>query len=251
VKKRSAAKHPEQQTFAGRLEALQRVLGVTFLDPGLLERALTHRTYVNEYPDEPGDNERLEFLGDAALELSVSEMLFEQFPEAGEGVLSRARARTVCAETLAGVARHLGLGEMLRLGRGEEQTGGRQKDSVLSDAFEAVLGAVYVDQGLEAVRRVVRGQLGGVLGKPQQDLSLADPRTRLQERVQSRGGQLPVYSLLEPETRGEMDARPWFRVAVSVDGRVLAAGEGRSKKEASRAAAALALEVLGPEVQLP
>src|SRR5690606_18221285 len=139
-----------------RVSALGRRLGIRFRDPVLARQALTHKSWTNEHRDSGlGDNERLEFLGDAVLDLAISERLMARFPEAPEGVLSKLRAAMVDEESLSAVARRIGLGELLYLGRGEEASGGREKPSLLADAFEAVIAAVYLHGGLKAVFRVV------------------------------------------------------------------------------------------------
>jgi len=230
-----------ERAFQDGLQRLQAAIGVTLGDQALLRRAMTHKSYINETADSCGHNERVEFLGDAVLELCISEGLYERFPEMSEGQLSRARSALVRSETLAGIATRLGLGELLRLGHGEVVTGGRTKASVLADAFEALLGAVFLDQGIDRARQFVKDLMWGLLAIPGADLSKPDPRSMLQERVQAGGKSLPGYTLLEAP--GEGEARS-FVVAVSIDGLQVAVGRGRSKKEAARRAAALALETL-------
>ena len=170
---------------------LRANLGYAFQQPGLLEEALTHRSAA------PRHNERLEFLGDALLNLVMAEYLFQRYPQASEGELSRLRANLVKGETLAEVARGLKLGEELRLGQGEIRSGGAQRESILADALEAIFGAVYLDGGLNACRALIlhlyRDNLAGLASAGE----LIDPKTRLQEYLQARQQPLPIYSVLE------------------------------------------------------
>jgi len=237
----------------GRLEEL---LGHKFHKQEWLERALTHSSWLAENPapklddsqaeslTPPGeqlatianeDNEKLEFLGDAVLTLVVSESLLAGFPAWREGQLSKARASLVNAGALAEAARRLGLGAHLRLGRGEEKTGGREKPSILADAYEAVVAAVFLDGGLDAAHAFVeRSLLGaGVLGQMDQ-LGEPDHKSRLQEMIQARGWPSPDYRVIA-ETGP--DHRKVFEVEVRVAGRASAIGTGLNKKEAEQAAA--------------
>jgi ribonuclease III len=226
-------------TFAQRL-------GVSGLDPDLLAQALTHRSYAFEHPGAP-DSERLELLGDAVLDLAVTARLFADDPEAAEGVLSRRRAALVREASLAEVARSVGLGDVLRLGRGEEASGGADKDSLLADALEAVLGAVFVDAGqVEATELATRlladafARLADQLARGDSDAEDAgglDPKTALQERAAALGRGAPDYRT--EQTGPPHDPR--FTATVSIDGVELGVGTGRSKKEASQAAASAAL----------
>jgi ribonuclease III len=211
------------------------------LDPGaprLLE-ALCHPSYANETRS-GATYQRLEFLGDAVLELCASELLWRHFPEADEGSLTRLRAQLVNADALGTWAREHGVAEAVRLGRGAEANGLRQSTSVLSDVVEALIGAVFVDHGLDAARRVC----GAILGPKVAGFEIGDgldPKSALQERVQKDGGALPVYDIVES---GGPAHEPWYAVTVSVQGRVLGTGRGRSKRLAERAAARAALETL-------
>ncbi len=217
--------------------ALERRLGHRFDRPDLLARALTHRSRAHENGDEGGSNERLEFLGDAVLDLLVSERLMERLPAAPEGVLSRARAAAVNTTALAGRALALGLDRRVLLGRGEERTAGRAKESILANVFEAVLGALYLDGGLEVARALVDRELADVLADPASGLS--DAKTRLQELLQAQGGAPPTYAIAEQS--GPPHARE-FRVRVSQGDLVLGEGVGRSKRSAEQEAARAALE---------
>ncbi len=232
-------------------ENLQERLGYGFVRPELLERALTHGSALGEargggasgtVEGETEDNERLEFLGDAVLALLVSENLYESFPGWSEGQLSRSRARLVNAQSLQAAARRLELGRHLRLGRGEEKTGGREKGALLANAYEAVIGAIYLDGGLNAARSFLRRTLlEDALEKRGERLAESDRKSALQEFLQGRGRPPAEYRLA-----GESgpDHRKKFHVEVWVDGECLAAGQGNTKKEAEQQAADRALERL-------
>ena len=220
-------------------EGLERRLGHRFRDPALLERALTHRSRAHEEGRAASHYERLEFLGDSLLGFLVAEWLMATAPEADEGELTRARQAIVSTGPLAQAAREMGLGEALRLGRGEEGTGGRGKDKLLEDAFEAVLGAVYEDGGIRAARAFVRRHLKGRLAEvgtgPE---SADDAKTRLQEAVQARLRLTPTYRIVR--TAGPAHARA-FTAEVLVGGRVAGEGTGPSRKRAEQEAARAAL----------
>lgn len=222
-----------------RTSPFEKRLGHRFRRPELLERALTHRSHAHEH-DLDGHYERLEFLGDAVLGLVAADELCRRHPDLPEGELSKRKSHLVSQPVLARRARELGLGDELRLGVGEERSGGRSKDSLLSDAFEAVLGAVYLDAGLEAATGLILPLLEGGL-EEHDDGRPADPKTRLQETVQARGWPLPQYRVVE--THGPDHAKR-FVVQCRLRGEVAGSGEGRSKKVAQQAAAAAALEAL-------
>jgi ribonuclease-3 len=224
------------------LRDLGERIGYAFSDPRLLEEALTHASYANE-SGAGYYNERLEYLGDAVLELCVSEFLFVSRPEYDEGELTKARARVVCASSLASWAGHIGLSDLLLLSRGLETQGGRVNLSILADAMEAVLGAVFLDGGYEAAFGVVRG-----LVETTRPLEVGhiepnkDSKTRLQEALQATGEHPPTYRLTG---RSGPDHALVFEVeAVLSDGRVLAVGQGSSIKSAEFAAAESALNRL-------
>lgn len=219
--------------------SLEGALGYTFAEPGLLRLALTHRSVSSENP-ERNDNERLEFLGDAVLQLVITDLLYESYPHLAEGQMAKVRAAVVSRPTLAEIARTLDLGVFVELAPGEERTGGRDKDSILADALEAVIGAVYLDSGLEAARSMIRGLWAGRVADRAKSPGVKDYKTRLQE-VLARDGLRPTY---EVEGSGP-DHDRHFTAVVSVDGRRLGAGEGRSKKAAEQAAASEALTSLG------
>ena len=209
-----------------------------------LAEALTHPSWANEQKRGPRlDYQRLEFLGDAVLQLAVSELLVERFPTAGEGELSRRRAAIVGTDALADHARHVGLGPCLRMGRGADQSGERDRSTVLADALEAVVAAVYLDRGFDAARALARAIAEDALIRAQ---DVRDPKSALQERAQGEGLPAPTYRLVSEE--GPAHARV-FVVAVDVGGRALAEGRGRSKKLAEQDAAQRALSSLpaGPE----
>lgn len=219
------------------LEALCERLGYRFRDLGKLDRALRHSSYTYEVPQAGPSNEQWEFLGDAVLSLTVSHLLLDVFPEATEGELTRRRAGLVNARHLAEVARRLGLGQCLLLGRGEQRQAGHEKPSLLADALEAVLAAAYLDGGFRQALRLVRRWFGPALTQPS-PLVWQDPKTALQEYFQARFKQSPTYHLVEE--KGPSHARR-FRVALRLGEKLLAEGEGPSKKLAEKNAAAQAL----------
>lgn len=206
--------------------------------------ALTHKSWVNEHPTEGvPDNERLEFLGDAVIDLAVSHRLMERFPEASEGTLSRLRASIVDESGLAEVARAMDLGGLLRLGRGEERTGGRAKPSLLADALEAVIAVIYLDGGLPRVLEVVDRLFGEALERAGTPPANRDFKTRLQEISHVVLGGPPRYRVVAE--RGPDHAKT-FVVELSFGDRAVARAEGRTKKEAEQLAARAALEDLRP-----
>ena len=216
-------------------------LGVSFKDPSLLDLALTHRSYAYEN-DIKETNERLEFLGDAILNLCVTDLLYARFPEYLEGDLAKLRASLVSEPALAEVASGLDLGDAIRLGRGESQSGGRSKPSIKADALEAVIGAVYLDGGISGVRRLVKRLFGGLVEASAGKAIPKDAKTRLQEIVTRRHGILPRYRVVGSGP----DHAKRFRAEVFVKDELCGEGEGRSKKEAEQAAAAEALLTLDP-----
>ena len=224
----------------GRASRLETALGYHFSDPTLLERALAHRSFVNEQGGDPEDSyERLEFLGDALLGFLVSHMLWQADPLATEGTLSRRKQAVVRTETLARVAGALRLGDALRLGRGELRTGGRDKASLLADVFEALLGAVYVDGGIRAARSFVRRHLGEpIRWLHETDEHLEDYKTRLQESIQARLRQTPSYRIV---ARSGPAHAPEFEAVALLGRRKLGVGRGSSRKQAEQEAAREAL----------
>jgi ribonuclease III len=224
------------------LRKLEKQLGVAFRNPELLRQAFTHSSYVNEHRMTVSkDNERLEFLGDAVLELTVSEFLYAKYPERSEGELTKQRASIVCEPSLVTHAVALNFGEFVLLGKGEEMTGGRSRPALLADVFEAFIGALYLDQGLAAVQAFLRAHMFPQIsweGRSQ----MADYKTQLQELVQQQGSASLEYRIVDE--RGPAHEKQ-FLAEVWMDERLLGQGTGRSKKEAEQEAAAKALSQLG------
>ena len=220
-----------------QLVRLQKELGYFFSAAPLLLRCLTHVSYGRGKQEE--NNETLEFLGDAVLDLAVGDLLMRRFPEKSEGDLSKMRASLVNAAVLAEKATGLGLGELIRLGKGEERSGGREKESILAGAFEALLGGIYWDGGYEAARRVVERYFGSDIR--QKKLGLEDYKTRLQEISQMLYRVPPTYTLV---AEIGPDHQKRFVTEINIGGRVMGRGEGRSKKQAEQEAARKALEEL-------
>ncbi len=229
---------PQERRLA--LENLALLLGYEFRRLNLLDQALRHSSFVHENPGTGPSNEQLEFLGDAVLALTVSELLCRTFPESSEGELSRRRAALVNARQLAALARKLKLGDYLLLGKGEERQGGRKKTSLLADALEAVLAAVFLDGGLAAAQHLTCRWFGPLI-RQQDVLAWQDYKTALQELVQARYKIAPTYRLLEEGGPGH--AR-YFRVELRLGDQPLAQGEGPTKKLAEQQAARRALEIL-------
>lgn len=233
-------------TSASSVDSLQSSLGYRFKALALLEEALTHSSLVNEQKTaSPQHNERLEFLGDAVLSLVMSEYLASAFPQSSEGTLSKLKAQLVSEASLAQVARRLGLGEHLKLGRGEDRSKGREKDSLLADALEAVLAAVHLDGGFEASRTVTchifSEELTHIATQEEQP-GAGDYKTQFQEWCQKRHDALPRYVTVR-ETGP--DHQKLFEVELSIQGEVVGMGSGRSKKEAEQQAAKQALRQVG------
>ncbi|MCI8869567.1 MAG: ribonuclease III [Lawsonibacter sp.] len=224
------------------MKTLEEKLGYTFQDPGLLENALTHSSCANESRGRLQSNERLEFLGDSILGMVVAEHLYRNHPDLPEGELTRTRAALVCEESLVEAARELGLGDYLKLGRGEEAGGGRRRPSIQADAVEAVLAAVYLDGGIGSARKIIRRF---VLSREVAGLTAGrDYKTALQELVQRESGQVLKYRLTG-EAGPDHDKR--FFVEVELNGSPVGSGQGRSKKEAEQMAAHAAIRTLEPK----
>jgi len=220
-----------------RLQALRtfaQAHGLVFNDWSLLDLALTHPSYRNEHPEVDADNERLEFLGDALLDFLVAEWLYGSYPHLDEGAMTRWRARLVRGEQLARFAEALNLEDVLRVGKGEIEAWTRARGSILADAFEALLGALYLDQGLEAVREFVLPRMAQAQADWDAPETWVNPKTRLQEWTQARGLGTPHYRLLN---RSGPDHAPRFWVAVEVNGQEWGRGVGRSKRAAEQDAA--------------
>ncbi|MGQ9512543.1 ribonuclease III [Thermodesulfitimonas sp.] len=224
-------------------EELKARLGIIWHDEGLLRQALTHGSYAYEHPGVT-NNQRLEFLGDAVLELVISDYLYRTFPGKSEGELTRLRAAVVCESSLARVARELGLGEALFMGRGESQSGGRERPSILADAFEALLGAVFLDQGLEVAAEFALRELEAVIEDVLHGRQERDYKTELQELLQKNSPENVSYVILKEEGP---DHAKVFTAGVFYRGECLGRGEGRSKKEAEQRAAREALARISRE----
>ncbi|HAJ35650.1 MAG TPA: ribonuclease III [Chloroflexi bacterium] len=227
------------------LSQLERDLGVTFHDKQLLQQAFIHRSYLNELLNNHAeliDNERMEFLGDSVLNYIFSELLYRRYPHEKEGGLTNLRSALVRRETLARLATQLGLGNYLLLGHGEEENGGRQRPVTLCATFEALVGALYLDQGIEVCRTVVLQLFATELTKLNQTLARKDPKSRLQELAQERLNHTPRYRQID--SKGP-DHDKHFVMTVQINGKPYGIGEGHSKQEASQRAAAMALYLLG------
>lgn len=224
-------------------------LPIQFKDITLLDQAFIHRSYANEQTEPLEDNERLEFLGDAVLNFISGSCLYQTYPEFSEAKLSKLRAKLVGQTHLASLARQLHLNEWIKLGQGELKNRGYEKDSLLSDVFEAVIGAYFLDAGIEAVRAFVEPLLTDAIAQMQEESGVAEPfndritdaKTRLQEWVQSNYGVLPRYRVIEE--RGQPHNRT-FVVQVSIENQAVATGTGLRKREAEQEAAAIALSQL-------
>ncbi len=223
-------------------DALIDRLGLPIADRDLLAQALVHSSWLHEHPDgAAGHNERLELLGDAVVNLAVSEALFLRHPGDDEGVLSARRAAIVSTSGLARLATRVDIGPFLLLGEGEAQRGGRVRPSLLASAFEAVAGAIYLDLGWQAVSAWIQAQAEPELAADQPITTLKSPKSRLQEHTQRTSGSRPLYRLVEAVGP---DHEKHFRIAVEVDGQVLGVGEGLSRRLAETSAAAEALDAI-------
>ncbi|MBW8010048.1 MAG: ribonuclease III [Chloroflexi bacterium] len=216
-------------------------LGLPFSDYLILQRALTHRSYMNEHPEALEDNERLEFLGDAVLDFVVGAFLYNRFPEMKEGELTRLRAALVRTEQLAEFAMKINLGAAIRLGRGEEESGGRTRSAMLCAVFEAIIGALYLDATAKSVEEFISPLLDATVSRILIDQSARDPKSQLQEWAQSKGFPIPVYKI---DIESGPDHEKTFSVEVWISDEVCGVGNGRSKQSASMAAAKSALKKL-------
>jgi ribonuclease-3 len=230
------------------LGALQERLGYVFRDETFLRLALTHPSVAHELPGNTPHNQRLEFLGDSVLGLVLTRELYEKFPSFGEGPLTKARAQMVNRRALAAEARRLGLGEHLILSRGEEVSGGRQRQSALADAFEALLGAIFLDGGYDAVREFILRCFRDIFGELTQIPNLDNPKGELQELLQAQSAEAPFY---EMTYSSGPDHDRVFECAVFHRGVELGRGRGKSKKEAESQAALAALVKLRAEEPAP
>ena len=224
------------------LEEFQEIIGVKFKNPRLLDAALTHSSYANQYGlSYNHHNERLEFLGDSVLSIVISEYLYKKYKTKPEGKLTRIRAAIVCEGSLAETARKISINRYIRIGKGEELSGGRHKDSMLADACEAVIAAIYMDHGFEEARSFITGFMQEIIDESGREKNNHDYKTALQEKVQRL-----VLGDIKYEVTGDWgpDHEKTFQVEVSVGDRVLGCGQGRSKKEAQQSAAREALKEL-------
>lgn len=222
------------------LKNLEKALGITFQNPKLLAQSLVHRSYLNENPESDlSSNERLEFLGDTVLSFIISDLLFSWFPTYREGYLTNLRSRIVRTSSLAQIAKKLRLGDYLLMGRGEEESGGRKKPSLLADSLEALIGAIYLDQGDQAARAFIKREFTPFMEKLLKKPKVKDYKSTLQEIVQAKVKKSPVYKTLKAV--GPAHAKT-FTVAVYLKGKILGQGRGASKQEAQQQAAKAALE---------
>ena len=222
---------------------LEKAIGYRFQNISLLQNALAHSSYANErWHNSLMSNERLEFLGDSILGMTVADYLYRTFPDRPEGELTRMRADMVCEKTLAAVANQIGLGQHLLLGHGEERLGGRNRESILADAVESIIAACYLDGGFESATAFIRSFI--LCHVPVTQLQNVDYKTKLQELIQRKKNQVLTYALV-----GESgpDHEKSFQVEVSLNGSVVGQGSGRSKKRAEQNAARAAIEALFPE----
>lgn len=217
-------------------------IGVNFNNIQLLDRALTHRSYLNEHPEALEDNERLEFLGDAVLDFLVGAWLYNQFPEKAEGELTRLRSALVRTEQLALFAMDIDLGSVIHLGRGEEENGGRVRNAILCGAFEALVGALYIDSGMVEVNRFIEPLLAPAAENIIKKRSHKDPKSVLQEWVQSQGFPPPNYETI---SMNGPEHKKIFEVEVQIADKPVSAGTGKSKQQAEKEAAINAITKLG------
>ena len=232
---------PDSQAETESAANLAERLGLKFNDLHLLVRALTHRSYLNENPNSLEDNERLEFLGDAVLDFIVGAWVYNHFPEMPEGDLTRMRSALVRTDTLAEFARHLDLGPALRLGRGELASGGRQRDNLLCATFEAIIGAIYLDTGIQPVEEFIEPLLISFSNKVIGQDEIYDPKSTLQEWAQSNKYGTPRYVTVKAVGP---DHAKLFTVEVQLNGKAYGQGQGSSKQAAAQLAAQAALDAL-------
>jgi ribonuclease-3 len=224
------------------IQAFQNIIGVQFKNEQLLHQALTHRSYLNERPDAGlEDNERMEFLGDAILDFVTADVLYHKYPEMAEGELTRLRSALVRTEALAELAQGCRIGEVIYIGRGEEHSGGRHRTNNLCRAFEAVIGAIYIDQGIDVVREFITHQLKQLEDRAINEAIHKDARSRLQEWSQAHLSLTPIY---RTRSTSGPDHNKEFLIEVMIGDRVIASGTGHSKQNAAQAAAQAALDLI-------
>lgn len=225
------------------LDKLEKSIQVEFKNKEILKRALIHRSFLNEAREKNlSSNERLEFLGDAILEFWVSNKIYLKFPDYPEGKLTFVRTHLVRTETLAGLAKKINLGSYLFMSKGEEQGGGRENQVLLANAFEALIGAIFIDQGFEKVAEFLENQFSDLLSSITSPEALKDSKSLLQEKVQAKGHSSPVYRLISSCGPDHLKV---FTMGVYVDDKLLAEGTDKSKQQAEEVAAQKALEILG------
>lgn len=223
-------------------DKLEQILGLTITNEQLFKTAFTHRSYLNEHPQyENTSNERLEFLGDAVLQLVSSEFLYNKYPEAPEGDLTNYRASIVCTPSLAAESKRLGYGEFLLLSNGEEATGGRNREYILANTFEAVLGAIYLQEGIDFSKEFVTKNLLYKVSDIVKKEAYKDAKSKYQELAQEKHGVTPIYEVIES---WGLDHDKTFKVGVYLGKDLQAVGEGRSKQKAEQSAATAALQEL-------
>lgn len=227
------------------LYKLQKLIQIKFRNRELLQEAITHKSYANENRASFNkNNERLEFLGDAVLDLVISEYIYKKYESYPEGELAKTRAVVVSAPTLARIAKKLDLGQFLMLGKGEEMTGGRERDSILADAFEALVGAIFLDRDLKTVSKFIQNHLVAEIELVERGENIQDYKTLLQEEIQRRSNTRPVYRVIHEEGP-DHDKR--FTIQVEYKNEVIGQGMGKNKKEAQQRAAENALAKLNKE----
>ncbi len=227
----------------GKINEVEEVLNIHFSNKFLLERALTHKSFPNENKElNMKDNERLEFLGDSVLSLTVSTYIFKKFPDYPEGKLAKMRSVIVSEPILAKIAREINIGKYMLLGNGEELTGGRDRESIMADAMEAIFGAIYMDRGFEIAAEFILSILVNVIDAVENGKYIKDYKTMLQELIQKDNLQRPEYKVIDEKGP---DHNKTFTINVNFNGKRLGKGKGSSKKEAEQKAAKEALKKLG------
>ncbi|MEE1054147.1 MAG: ribonuclease III [Acutalibacteraceae bacterium] len=226
------------------MNSLEKNLNYKFKNIQLLKNALIHSSYANENRGNIHSNERLEFLGDSVLSIIVSEHIYNRFPNMPEGELTRLRASLVCEKSLCAFSRELGIGDYLKLGKGEDKNGGRERDSILADAFEAVLAAIYLDGGMEAAKKHIMNTVLHDI-KHHDDDTFKDYKTTLQEIIQRNPEESVTYILID-ESGPDHDKR--FTVEVHLNSNVIGTGTGKNKKQAEQMAAKQALHLMGEDI---
>lgn len=224
-----------------KIEDFEQRIGVVFNNKGYLKEALTHRSYLNEHKDCPSHNERLEFLGDAVLELVVSDYLFNKYKSRPEGELTSFRSALVKTESLADTAKEMGIGENILLSKGEEDTGGRTKNFLLANTFEAIIGGIYIDQGYESSKEFVYRFLINKLEDIVKNRLDIDSKTKIQEVAQAKYKVTPVYDVSNEQGP---DHEKEFTVVIKINNKVIGEGKGSSKQRAEEDAASKGLEYI-------